>query len=176
MRPFWKSIQSFVAGNTRKARAAQAPDRAVVALIRGERDRDLLRDIGSRDHLYVHFAETCGEAWNAANRLRSPVILCESDLPGMKWKDTVRILASAISHPCVILTSPVLDAYLGKEIFATGGYDVLETPLRAEEAAKSINLALLHWKRNLRSAGGSLCSGTDASVSVPRTSLKMKSG
>lgn len=122
----------------------------VVALLKGDHDRGLLANIASRDRLDIHFAETCGEAWNTANRLKSPVILCERDLPGMEWQDVVRILASAASHPCVILISRVVDDYLWKEIVARGGYDVLVTPLREEDATRSIRLALSYWKNTSR--------------------------
>jgi DNA-binding NtrC family response regulator len=148
MFPLWKAIRAIfddLSGNG-VAVADPSPGIPVVALVTGDRDRDLLKNIGMRDHLDFHFANTCGDAWNAANRLKSPVVLCERDLPGMEWQDTVRILASAIPHPCVILTSPVVDDYLWHETVARGGYDVLARPLREEEAARSIQLALAYWK------------------------------
>ena len=122
----------------------------VVALIRDHHDRSLLAAIGRRDRLDVHFADSCGEAWDAANRLQSPVVLCARDVPGMEWRDVVRILASAVPHPCVILTSPVADDNLWKEIVARGGYDVLATPLRDVDASRSIKLALSYWKSTSR--------------------------
>jgi DNA-binding NtrC family response regulator len=122
----------------------------IVALIPGGRDRDLLENIAARDRLDIHFADTCDEAWNAANRLKSPVVLCDRDVPGIEWPDAVRILASAVPHPCVILTSPVADEYLWKEIVARGGYDVLATPLRDADAARAIKLAVSYWKNTSR--------------------------
>jgi hypothetical protein len=68
----------------------------------------------------------------------------------MEWRDAVRILASAVPHPCVILTSTVVDDYLWREIVARGGYDVLAKPLREEAAARSIKLALSYWKSTSR--------------------------
>lgn len=129
------------------------PGMAVVALIRDRRDRGMLEAIGTRDHFEIHFANTCDEAWNAANRLKSPVVLCARDVPGMEWPDAVRILASAVPHPCVILTSPVADDYLWKEIVAKGGYDVLPTPLREADTTRSIKLALSYWKNTARGNG-----------------------
>lgn len=122
----------------------------MVALIRDGRDRALLAVIAGRDHLDIHFADTCDEAWNAANRLQSPVVLCQRDIPGMEWPDAVQILASAVPRPCVILTSPVADEYLWKEIVARGGYDVLATPLRDADAVRSIKLAMSYWKNTSR--------------------------
>ncbi len=153
MLPLWKSIQSFFAEISRHAgKPGSCGSEAVpvVALITEGHDRQLLEGIGIRDHLDIHFADTCNEAWNAANRLKSPVVLCERDVPGIEWGDAVRILASAVPHPCVILTSRVVDDYLWKEIVARGGYDVLATPLREVDAARSIKLALSYWKNTSR--------------------------
>jgi DNA-binding NtrC family response regulator len=147
MLQLWKVIQSFFADPRRNgADSGTSPAIPVVALVTGDHDRDLLKGIGIRDQLDIHFANTCSEAWVAANRLKSPVVLCERDLPGMEWQDAVRILASAVPHPCVILTSTVVDDYLWREIVARGGYDVLAKPLREEAATRSIKLALSYWK------------------------------
>jgi|SRR5580692_7134838 DNA-binding NtrC family response regulator len=141
---FWKAIRLWFA---RTSGNAATP---VVALIRGARDRDLLESIAARDGLEIHFADTCDEAWNAANRLKSPVVLCDREVPGIEWPDAVRMLAAAAPHPCVILASPVADDYLWKEIVVRGGYDVLATPLRDADAARAIKLAVSYWKNTSR--------------------------
>ncbi|MGD1068936.1 MAG: hypothetical protein ABSB15_02255 [Bryobacteraceae bacterium] len=146
MPPIRNAILSFFKKISGQMPPGAAPPMPVVALIRDEHDRSLLAAIGKRDHLDFHFADTCGEAWNAANRLQSPVVLCARDVPGVEWPDAVRILALAVPRPCVILTSPVVDDYLWKEIVARGGYDVLATPLRDVDASRSIKLALSYWK------------------------------
>ena len=151
MLPLWNVIQAFFTDLRRSvAEAGAAPAIPVVALVTGDHDRDLLMNIGIRDQLDIHFANTCSEAWVAANRLKSPGVLCERDLPGMEWRDAVRILAAAVPHPCVILTSTVVDDYLWRECVARGGYDVLARPLREEAAARSIKLALVYWKGTSR--------------------------
>lgn len=150
MAPLWNPIRSFfgrISGNVRSEPPAGTP---VVALIRRGRDRDLLQGIAVRDHLNIHFASTCDEAWNAANRLNSPVVLCEREVPSLEWHDAVRILASAVPRPCVILISRVVDDYVWKEIVAKGGYDVLASPLREADATRCIRLALAYWKSTSR--------------------------
>jgi len=124
----------------------------IVALVRNDQDRELLREIADREHLDIHFADSCGEAWNLANRLQSAIVLCERDVPGMEWQDAVRILASAAPRPCVILTSPVVDDYVWREIVTRGGHDVLASPLRRDDAVRAIRLAMTYWKNtaNLR--------------------------
>lgn len=145
----WKAIQSLIAGRE----GERSPATPVVALVRDGQDRDVLELIGMRDHLDFHFAETCDEAWNTANRLKSPVVLCERNLPGIEWRDAVRILASAEPRPCVILTSPTADDYMWKEIVTRGGYDVLASPLRDVDTARSIRLAMSYWKSTSRGNG-----------------------
>lgn len=148
MPALWDTIRSFFAIGPRPSREPAVP---VVALIRDGQDRDLLELIGIRDHLDIHFADSCDEAWNAANRLQSPVVLCGRDVPGIEWPDAVRILASALPRPCVILTSPVTDSYIWREIVERGGYDLLATPLRDADTTRSIKLALSYWKSTSRS-------------------------
>lgn len=143
MSRFWKAFRTFFANGRERAAAPATP---VVALIRDGHDRSLLEAVGTKDNLDIHFAESCDEAWNSANRLHSPVVLCGRDVPGIGWPDAVRILASAVPHPCVILTSRVTDEYLWKEIVARGGYDVLATPLREADTVRAIRLALSYWK------------------------------
>jgi hypothetical protein len=143
----WDTIRSFFAPGSDHSDALAVP---IVALIHDSQDRDLLELIGIRDRLNIHFVDTCDEAWNTANRVRSPVILCARDAPGIEWRNAVRILARADTHPCVILTSPVTDPYLWKEIAERGGYDVLATPLRDADFTRSIRLALSYWKSTAR--------------------------
>lgn len=149
MPPLWKAIHSFFTDSP-AASANGRPATPIVALLKGDGDRDLLSSVGAREHLDIHFVRSCGEAWNTANRLKSPLILCDRDIPGIEWQDEVRMLASAASHPCVILISRVVDDYLWKEIVARGGYDVLATPLREEDVTRSIRLALSYWKNTPR--------------------------
>lgn len=153
MPSLWERVAGFFGSVRDGAKPDATPAMSVVALIRDRHDRSLLETISVRDHLAIHFADTCEEAWNAANRLKSPVVLCERDVPGIEWPDAVRILASAVPHPCVILTSPVSDDYLWKEIVARGGYDVLPTPLREADTTRSIKLALSYWKNTSRGNG-----------------------
>jgi DNA-binding NtrC family response regulator len=145
----WKAINSHAAHLLGQSPAAPAAI-PLVALIHKDDDRKVLTNIGARDRLDIHFAGTCADAWSAANRLKSPVVLCSRDLEGMEWRDTVRILAAAAPRPCVILASAVVDNYLWHEVVANGGYEVVATPLRDEDTTRVINLALAWWKSTSR--------------------------
>jgi CheY-like chemotaxis protein len=122
----------------------------VVSLVGSERDRRLLAGIGSQNQWNVFFAETCEEARAALDRLRAPVILCDRDLPGSKWRDAVEALSASPQRPCIILTSRVVDQYLLNEVIRRGGYDVLSNPLREEEVIRTVKLALSYWNRPMR--------------------------
>ena len=61
------------------------------------------------------------------------MILCDRDLPGRGWRETVEDLASSPHRACIILVSEVVDTYLWNEVVRTGGYDVLSKPLREDE-------------------------------------------
>jgi hypothetical protein len=41
--------------------------------------------------------------------------------------------------------SGVTDGYLWQELVRTGGYDVLPKPLRADNVAKVVKLAMSYW-------------------------------
>jgi CheY-like chemotaxis protein len=118
----------------------------VVALIILEQDRELLAKIATPRGLDVRFTDSCGEAWNVANQLEAPVIICDRDLPGTEWRKVMRILASAPQRPSVILTSRVVDDYLWQEVIRYGGYDVLSKPLREEDVVRSVRLAWSYWR------------------------------
>lgn len=119
---------------------------SVVALLRNDRDRITLRDVGERERFNIHFADTCSQAWATANKLRSQVVVCDRQTPNAEWRDTVRLLASAEPHPCVILASSHVDDSLWNEMVATGGYAVVATPLQKDETEHCIRLALIYWK------------------------------
>jgi len=144
----WKFIHSLFAdaptqSGTAERAAYTGP--AIVALILGEQDRELLTSIACRTQMDVRFTDSCGEAWLIAKQVEAPVILCDRDLPATEWRDLVQILASAHHRPSVILTSKVVDDYLRQEVIRNGGYDVLAKPLREDDVLRSVMLAWQYW-------------------------------
>ena len=117
----------------------------VVGLVASDEDRRLLAGICSRNRWNLLFADTCEEARIALHRLKAPVILCDRDLPGRGWRETVEDLASSPHRACVILVSAVVDTYLWNEVVRTGGYDVLSKPLREDDVLRAVKLAWSYW-------------------------------
>ena len=118
----------------------------IVALVVSDHDREVLNCISSREPLDIHFAESHVDAWEAMNRLNSPVILYDRDWPNAEWRTTVQALASSPHRSCVILASRVADDYLWQELIRCGGYDLLAKPFRADDVARALKLALSYWK------------------------------
>ncbi len=125
---------------------------AIIGLVTSDEDRRLLAGICNRNGWYLLYADTCEEARAALDRLEAPVILCDRDLPGKGWRETVEGLASSPHRACIILVSGVLDAYLWDEVVRTGGYDVLYKPLREDELVRAVRLAWSYWNSATKTA------------------------
>ena len=117
----------------------------VIGLVTSDEDRRLLASICSRNRWHLLFADTCEEARIALHKLQAPVILCDRDLPGRRWRETVQDLASSPHRACIILVSEVVDTYLWNEVVRTGGYDVLSKPLREDDVVRAVRLAWSYW-------------------------------
>ena len=140
----WLSVHSFFTNRT-LTRKVIPPRIAVVALVVSEKDRDVLNNTPGRELLDVRFAESYGEACALARRLTAPIIVFDRDWPGTEWRTAVASLAALPHRACVILLSGVTDGYLWQEVVRTGGYEVLSKPLRPDNVAKVVKLALSYW-------------------------------
>jgi FixJ family two-component response regulator len=125
---------------------------AIIGLVASNEDRRLLAGICSRNGWQLLFAETCEEARAALDKLKAPVILCDRDIPGKGWRETVEGLASSPHRACIILVSGVVDTYLWNEVVRTGGYDVLSKPLREDDVVRAVRLAWSYWNSSKRTA------------------------
>ena len=81
-----------------------------------ERDRQVLAGICTRNSWRLLLVNTREEARTALDQLKTPVILCDRDLPGQGWRETVEDLASSPHRACIILVSGVVDTYLWDEV------------------------------------------------------------
>jgi DNA-binding NtrC family response regulator len=161
-----RALHSLLADTPKRARAERrsagpstktapqpiAPRISVVALVVSDHDREILNCISNREPVDIHFAESHVDAWEAMNRLNSPVILYDRDWPNAEWRTTVQALASSPHRSCVILASRVADDYLWQELIRCGGYDLLAKPFRADDVARALKLALSYWKSARASA------------------------
>jgi DNA-binding NtrC family response regulator len=124
----------------------------IIALVVNEQDRHVLTSIADQGPWDVHFAESCEEAGAVANQLGAPVILFDRNWPGTEWRTAVENLAASAHRACVVLVSGVADDYLFQELNRHGGYDILPKPLRPDNAARVVKLALSYWNRSTKPA------------------------
>ena len=132
--------------STKSDAQAATPRIPIVALVVSDHDREVLTRISNRELVDIHFAESHVDAWEAMNRLNSPVILYDRDWPNAEWRTTVQALAASPHRCCVILASRVADDYLWQELISCGGHDLLAKPFRADDVARALKLALSYWK------------------------------
>jgi DNA-binding NtrC family response regulator len=155
-----RALHSFLAVAPKRARAQRrsarpstksnapvAPTRIpIVALVVSDHDREVLTSISDHEPVEIHFAESHVGAWDALNRLNSPLILYDRDWPNGEWRTAVQTFASSPRRSCVILASRVADDYLWQELIRCGGYDLLAKPFRPDDVARSLKLALSYWR------------------------------
>jgi len=160
MHAMWRALQSFLEDAPKRVRAerrrahplaksdaqAATPRIPVVALIVSDHDREVLTCISHHEPVEIHFAESHVEAWDAMNRLNSPLIVYDRDWPNAEWRTTVQAFASSPHRSCVILASRVADDYLWQELIRCGGHDLLAKPFRADDVARALKLALSYWR------------------------------
>ena len=123
----------------------------IIGLVTSDDDRRLLTEICSRNRWHVLLADTCADARIALGKLKASVILCDRDLPGRGWRETVGDLASSTHRTCILLVSEVVDTYLWNEVVRMGGYDVLSKPLREDEVVRAVRLAS-YWNSETRTS------------------------
>ena len=154
-----RALHSLLADTPKRVRADRRSDAARTKVLPGDSTSDLRRcssrqrsrsrsadRISNRESVDIHFAESHVDAWEAMNRLNSPVILYDRDWPNAEGGTTVQALASSPHRSCVILASRVADDYLWQELIRCGGYDLLAKPFRADDVARALKLALSYWK------------------------------
>jgi|ERR1041385_6331385 DNA-binding NtrC family response regulator len=86
------------------------------------------------------------EAVKTLHGIEVPIVLCDRDLPGSPWQETIRTLIAARTNACVILVSNVADQYLWDEVVQRGGFDVLTRPFHKDQVLSMLDFAHTHWK------------------------------
>ncbi|HEV2383321.1 MAG TPA: hypothetical protein VG206_26445 [Terriglobia bacterium] len=122
----------------------------IIGLIRSVEDRHLLAGICARSGWEVVFADNCGDAKAALDRVKASVVLCDRDLAETGWREAVENLVSRPHLACVILLSEAVDTYLWSEVVRGGGYDVLPRPLREDDVIRVVRSARAYWNSRAR--------------------------
>jgi len=122
----------------------------VLAIAREDLDRNSLSAFSVRGQWDLVLTESCEEALEALKKMRAAVILCDRDLPGVDWRNTLEKLSASRPDCPIVLTSSVNDEYLWDEVIHKGGYDVLSKPLQEGLTVRAVNLAWSYSKERAR--------------------------
>jgi DNA-binding response OmpR family regulator len=126
------------------------PERVVTVLVISpvEEDHLILRNLFSHSKWHVDGVSKWESARVHLTLHRTPVVICERDLPDGDWKEVLTALSEFDDPPLLIITSRLADDYLWAEVLNLGGYDVLMKPFEPAEVFRVVSLAWLNWKEN----------------------------
>jgi DNA-binding response OmpR family regulator len=119
---------------------------SLAALAVGQSGGDLtaLTGVFNEAHWTLKQAGTCLEALRHLRESRTPVVLCERDLPDGNWSKVYRLTAQLPVVPLLIVTSRCADELLWAEVLNSGGYDVLCKPFERVEIIRVVGSAWRH--------------------------------
>ncbi len=125
------------------------PERVVTVLVISpvEEDHLILRNLFSHSKWHVDGVSKWERARVHPTLHRTPVVICERDLPDGDWKEVLTALSQFGDPPSLIVTSRLADDYLWAEVLNLGGYDVLMKPFERTEVFRVVSLAWLNWNQ-----------------------------
>jgi DNA-binding response OmpR family regulator len=119
-----------------------------------DEDHVFLNYILGHSNWEIHAARSCREALEILRQSPIPVVICESEMAEITWKDLLAELGQLQEPPLLIVTSRLADESLWAEVLNLGGYDVLMKPFDRTEVVRTISLAWMHWRNTWERAGG----------------------
>ena len=131
-----------------KVTLEESPDRtvAVLGISPFAADHANLLSIFSHSKWKLHASRTCAEGIAFLRQNRTPVVICERDLPDGSWKDIMEETSHAANPPAVIVSSRLADDHLWNEVLNSGGFNVLAKPFDQSEVFRDVSQAWLAWK------------------------------
>jgi DNA-binding NtrC family response regulator len=124
----------------------------VLAISPDNEDHTSLRHIFSHTRWQIFEARNREEARSFLRQKPVGVLVCESDLPDVDWRDLLEDLSGSPASPLLIVTSRHADDALWAEALNLGAYDVVAKPFDGAEVTRIVSLAWLHWKEELTGA------------------------
>ena len=112
-----------------------------------EQYRSLWQRIFERRGWGLACAATLMEAIKALRGHKLPVVVYDSHAADEEWRLVLTTLRNLPHHPCILLTSSVIDDSFGDEVVRLHGYDVFSRHASEEEIARTINSAWF-WKQH----------------------------
>jgi DNA-binding NarL/FixJ family response regulator len=115
----------------------------VLAITSNEMDRIVLEGIAARARWDLKFASGCEAAVASAKHPAPAVILCDRDLPGTDWRETVRYLTEHALTGAIVVIAPETDDRFWLEVIERGGYDVITRPFHENRVVVTVRQAAL---------------------------------
>lgn len=123
------------------------PDQVrLLAITRGADEKSALTKIAADLNWKLSIADSADAAIALLGDEPLPLVICDRDLPGGDWRDTVARIAARRDVLCVVLASSVVDDYLWDEVIQQRGYDVVSKPFEADQLRRAVTFAW-SWKR-----------------------------
>jgi DNA-binding NtrC family response regulator len=121
----------------------------VLLIAASDLDRTVLHELLDNTRWRITSVACCEEALETLRSRTIPIVLCDRDLPGVHWRQTVNILRS-VSYPVsIIVTSQVTDSYLWNAVVDQGGFGVLAKPFGAADVLQTLEFAFSDWSMQL---------------------------
>src|SRR5450631_1658154 len=92
----------------------------VVAITPDDGDRRSLAACAVRGQWDLAIAAGFEDALDVSKKSRAAVILCDRDMPGLDWRESLKKMAASKPAFAIILTSSVNDEYLWDEVVHRG--------------------------------------------------------
>jgi len=102
----------------------------------------LLERLAKQHNWEVKIAHSPQYAFGLVSQSYFEVIVCHRNQYGFPWREVMDRLAEGSPQSCILLTSPVHDDYLWRDVLQHGGYDVLTCPLREEAVLHLVDAAI----------------------------------
>ena len=122
----------------------------IVALMKREQDRELLKRLAAEQNWTLHLATTCNEARHILDDCKAQIFVCDRGLPGTHWSDVFQMVLASGQSLYLILVSKGVDDYLWNEVIRWGGHDLVAAPLKEDKVLAAIQFGWSYWKRAMR--------------------------
>ncbi len=111
-------------------------------------DRDRVRSLLRKTAWRLIDFDSLEEATSPERRALTPIILCDLNLNGRPWPQTLRALRAARTRACVIFLADDCPDAMRDELMRLGAFDVLTRPLDRHGLLLTLLFAYSHCKAN----------------------------
>jgi DNA-binding NtrC family response regulator len=92
-----------------------------------------IREMAERNHWSIHPCSTLREMMFAIDRLRGPVVLCESRIGNTSWRDVLKQINSVDPSIPLIVFTHLVDVSLWLDALEAGSHDVVPFPFEERD-------------------------------------------